>query len=596
MSILSIKSKSEPDNRFAALQEQAKRFGKVFSQLSADIKPTWTVAAMRSALLRHERGDFEQSAKLVDTMARDDRLPSVLDLRVRGLIGARFDLQPATMHSEAEQEKANEVSAVIESRWHEMFPEDALIELLQWRHMMGFALAQLVWVREAGFWLPTLDVWHPSYVWFEEDANRWHVNAREGDIIIDPADPTWVLIGSGQRPYMTGKVRSLADPWMSRRFTWRDWSRYNEVHGMPIRLAMVPAVADDSDQAAFANDLRVLATETTITLPQNLDEQGSSFGAELLEASDQAHETFKNLLDQTADTFAVRLLGNNLVSEVRGGSFAAALQGGSTFVMLLSGDGHELSTQLRKQALTWVAELNYGDRALAPHPTWHTEPEKDVKARADAMTAAAGAITAMAAANVPLDLQSVAEDFNIPIDPAAENINASAALFRYHLDFGILTINEARARLGLGPVADGDQRASLSAQPAAPIEDPLSGRAPTPPPTEATMSKHDAVRLASGDPPSAAPGMVSGQIYTDDVADAGIKEAQKAMQPDLDEVMRIIDTSTGFGDLRARLREAFADMNPDAHARLLEAALTMTELAGRMSVDDDAPKSKDDES
>ena len=54
--------------------------------------------------------------------------------------------------------------------------------------------------------------------------------------------------------------------------------------------------------------------------------------------------------------------------------------------------------------------------------------------------------------------------------------------------------------------------------------------------------------------------------------------------PDLRKVLSIIDDAEDYPELRARLREAYGDMKPDAFARLVEKALILSELAGRYSV------------
>jgi len=61
---------------------------------TVDVKPTWTVAQVRTALQDHEWGTFTESAKLWSAMGRDDRLTSVLDTRIDGVIGSSCRLVP----------------------------------------------------------------------------------------------------------------------------------------------------------------------------------------------------------------------------------------------------------------------------------------------------------------------------------------------------------------------------------------------------------------------------------------------------------------------------------------------------------------------
>jgi len=131
-------------------------------------------------------------------------------------------------------------------------------------------------------------------------------------------------------------------------------------------------------------------------------------------------------------------------------------------------------------------------------------------------------------------------------------------VFRHHLDFGIMTVNEARARLNLPPVKDGDVRAT----PAAPTES-IEMRAPD---------------VHKADSP-----LAEGFDFAEKIAEHYGYETGKQIEPELERVLKIIDGATDFGEVRKLLLEAYGAMDLDSIA--MAEALILGELNGRHSAD-----------
>ena len=522
--------------------------------LVSDIRSTWSVAAVRAALSSHERGEFHQSAQLVEAMGRDDRLSSIIDTRINGVLGAGLDVLPT--EENAKSDRAQDVASRALGEFGEMYPTAELASAMRWERMMGFAIGQHVWRREAGAWLPRLRVWSPQWSRYDVDLGQWFVNTRErGEIPIEPGDGTWILFGSCERPYMSGSVRRLAITFLIRQFAIRDWARFSERHGMPIVKAKVPAMVSEEHSAAFFNDLKRMSTETTAVLPQNVDGEGkgSDYDLEMLEARDGSWEAFKALIDQTSDTYAIDILGHNLTSEVRGGSFAAAQTGDSVRDDIKRADAAALSEALHRQSLNWWAKMNVGDPMLAPVPVWRVEPPADLASEAAALKTVGEALQAIREAGYSVaDPEAFGEKFGIElakVEPVADGSKSEFDDMGDSMTDDELTDDESET---LHAVAD-----ALDLQP---------------------------VRLASGDDPDDARGFIEGQLYADALADDAVPRGKRALAVDLKVVLDIIDSSTDYSDLRVRLREVYADMSADAFSRVLEKALVLGDLAGHHAV------------
>ena len=95
---------------------------------------------------------------------------------------------------------------------------------------------------------------------------------------------------------------------------------------------------------------------------------------ELLEAEAKTWEMFPKQIETANAELSILLVGQNLTSEVQGGSFAAAKIHQNVRDDLVRFDAEALATTLREQVLSWWAEFNFGDARLAPWPNWDTKP------------------------------------------------------------------------------------------------------------------------------------------------------------------------------------------------------------------------------
>ena len=496
----------------------------IYTPYSAGIQPTWTVAQVRQSLLSHELGDFSSSAQLVDAMGRDDRMTAVLETRIKALLGVPFEV----MASDLESELSVNIAADIERKWWDIISEDELAELMRWRIMLGFALCSLEWELKANYWCPKVKVWNPQFVYHQQNLDQWWLLTKEqGEVLIEPGNGKWMLIGRGRRPYMDGAVRSLSIPWLIRQFAMRDWARYSERHGMPLVKAMVPAAVDAPEKEEFFDDVRALSTETTVLLPTNVTGNGDGFDIELLEATDKSWEGFERLITSCNVSMSVNLLGQNLTTEVQGGSYAAAKVHDRIRSDYLEGDAEELSTALRDQVLKPMVGFSYVEDvdAMTPWPKWQTEPDEDQRIKA--------------------------ETFKITTEALGHLKTAG---------YTVGDVKQLEQHLGFDLV---------------PVESPV--------PDEMV----DSQQLASGASAKSARGFVEGVLYADAVTDSAARAGVKALAPDLGKLVRIIETAEDYPSMREKLADAYGDIDPEDFARVMEKALILTELAGRYAVNKD---------
>lgn len=482
----------------------------------------WTPERLRTARRQADTGHLQLAADLFETMRADDRINGVLGTRVRGLIKSPIAFEP---HDG--DEPTPEAIALEQDFWR-AYPENDLVDLLSWGLGIGVGLAEQTWEQSAGRLIPRLHVWSPRWLRHDHDQDAWILTTdTSGEITIEPGDPKWILYTpyGRARPWQRGLWRSISVWWLLKRYAQLDWGTYSEAHGSPLRVGTTPDGSRKEDRDELASDLQDIAGVTGIALPPGFD-------IKLVEATARTHETFERQIEMANQGLAVAIAGQTLTTEVKGGSLAAAQVHETIRADLITSDEQTFSTTLHEQSIRPWTLFNFGSDARAPWARWDVTPPEDQhetantqKARAEAQEAVARSVRAWLELGVPLDLEALAEEYDIPM---------------------------AVAR-GLA------RQAQSSAAP---------------------------VTLASGPRPSErTTGFVRGQLYADRLVRRAAPLGR--MTSTLRAVADAIESSSTYEELKDALALVFDRLDEDQLAGL-EEALVLADLAGRMAVQDDA--------
>ncbi len=370
------------------------------------------VGTVRQALLDLERGQFLASAQLCDAFGGDDRITGVLQTRVDALCSLPLELSGRTS-----KRKAAKLAARAQNEWSGWFPDAELKRLLRWGLLLRLGIGELLWdTSQPGYWAPRLKVWDPRYAYWRWDTRTFWLITLDGQVEITPGDGHWVLYAPDgyARGWMGGLVRSMALMFLIRRWAIRDWARYSEVHGLPIKKAVVPADAKAEDKESFEDDLRTLGGEGVIRVAK--DEQGHGFDIALVEAASQSWEGFQRLIEKCDECIAVDVLGQNLTTSVKGGgSYAAANVHDRIRLDRLEADAKSLGDCLAEQVMVPWAVYNWADERLAPRVSWSTKVPEDRASTATTLNSLGDALNKLKTAGFNVDLAEVAKQFRIPL-------------------------------------------------------------------------------------------------------------------------------------------------------------------------------------
>ncbi len=209
------------------------------------------------------------------------------------------------------------------------------------------------------------------------------------------------------RPWAFGAWRALSRFVVGKAYALEYWSFYNERHGTGVlKVTGFKGSADERDD--LAEELQNIGHNTGVVLEE---------GQELTLVESMAPGTWQSflaLVTAADNAAAVTLLGQNLTTDVTGGSQAAATVHAGVALSKVRADAETLSTCLHDQALGWYAEYNWGSAEMAPWPVWDTEAIGDQQTRATVLQLFGQALATLTGAGILVDVEALADDFGVP--------------------------------------------------------------------------------------------------------------------------------------------------------------------------------------
>jgi phage gp29-like protein len=480
----------------------------------------WSADLVRAAQVMADSGSLRLAAELCDVLLADDRVQGCLLALTRGFFGLELTFEDGVGLRRRRARRALEV----EEDWWRALPEEDLSQLVSWGAVLGVGLGRLAWARERGRMIPRLEVWHPKHLRFDAHERRWWVQTQSGEVEIVPGDGSWVMYtpGGRERPWAHGAWRAIARWWLLKKYALGDWGRHSEQAG-GVKVATTEG-GSEADRRKLANDLAGMGQDAAVALPSGWD-------LKLVEATANTFETFRAQVDSANAAIAIALVGQNLSTEVQGGSFAAAQVHQQVAHAVLRGQAESLSTTLHEQVLAWWAEFNFGSRDVAPWPLWNTDPPEDNAALAATAKTVGEAVAAMKSAGVAVDVQEFAERFRIPL---------------------------AKAPVG---TAGGGEGQTLSAR-------------------CGCGESHGALGASE---PRLPPRVKEAQRYVDELVKDTAPRVQKAMEPIVRKVLEAIEGATSFDELKGRLEAMRGTFDERELAQVLADAAELAGYAGAWS-------------
>lgn len=419
---------------------------------------------------------------------KDGHLHAVLQTRLNGLLGLRRRVVPGGGGSAKAARAAELVRVVLQDvpRLDEMLR--ALLDGIS----KGFAAVELVWDYDtAGRLVPVDWIAHPQE-WFAftmegalrllappfqnagHPADDEHLPPSAGRHSVAASssfaapDRKFIVLRFGadaRNPYGRGLCQRAYWLYWLKKNALKQWALFNERYGAPTALARYGPGTAPEERRELRDMLAALQTDSCLVIPESVE-------LSLLEAGRGATsgETFRHFLDWCNDEISKVVVGATLTSGEGRRSGSLAL--GSVHQLVrqdyIEADARLLEQVLADSLLRWICELNLGQGFPAPHLAIETAMPQDPQQRL-----AVDQELLRLGVRLPESYfhNEYARPAPGPQEPALRYDDAN--FYAYHLQYGVLTVNEVRQRLGLRPVPWGGERTHV-------VNDKTSGVADSP--------------------------------------------------------------------------------------------------------------------
>ena len=371
------------------------------------------VEQVYGALAQLAMGQMLGACALSDAMMGDDRINGTVTTRLDAIASLPLEVTPRV-----EFKSAAKAADRLTDEWPEWMPDADLKRILFWGRFVNLGIGEVIWgTTESGYWQPHVKAWDPRYAFWRWDTRSFWMVTWDGLVELRPGDGHWILFcpAGYARGWMHSLVRPLAMPFLWRQWAMRDWSRYSEVHGLPIKKLRVPSEATTEDKEIIKQDLLTLGSEGLIRLPRAVDNPAGGYDLELCEPQSQSFEGFKAQTEKSDECIAVTVLGQNLTTSAKGGSYAAANVHDRIRLDRLESDAKSLGDCLDEQLIRPWAIYNYGDEKLGPHARWSTKAIEDRAQTAKTLLALGQGLVAVQNGGLNPDLQEIAKRYQVPL-------------------------------------------------------------------------------------------------------------------------------------------------------------------------------------
>lgn len=479
-----------------------------------------------------------------DIREKDLHYHAVLQTRTLAAAGLPIDIQP--WDDSAPAKRAAELV-------QDVLRESDLYHLVV--HLMdavakGYAVAEIVWETSGSVWYPRAILPREAH-WFTWDRDTGRLlrlvdGSMEGAEIapyrmIVHAPPVAAGI-----PLLGGVARSALWAWVFKSYALRDWARFCELFGQPIRVGKYHQGASPDDVAVLRRAAFELGSDAAAVIPQEMV-------LELIESGSKSAsaDLYHQLIDYLDRQVSKAVLGQTMTTD-DGSSLAQARVHAEVRRELLEADARAMAATLTRDLVAPIVRLNLGEDAPLPILKLLVEDPEDLTALADH-------VVKLTQVGMPIPQWWVREKFGIPEAAADEPV--------------------------LNPAQSGQTRPEPTGEP---VANPMANRAETSgspvamPALHATRPTESA--HAQGEP---------------DELDALVAEAMGEWQPALDPiaeaVQALLDAAVEQGltaeEVSRRLAEALPGLPVDALAEHLARAQFAARLAGVHGRD---PQAEDD--
>lgn len=255
----------------------------------------------------------------------------------------------------------------------------AIIEEMLDAPLFGYKPMEVIWERVGGYVLPTAVVGKPQRWFCFDEENQLRFRTKEeainGELLPDRKFLLPRYKATYENPYGFAILSRCFWPVTFKRGGLKFWVKFSEKWGMPFGVGKQPRGTGQTETAKFLSMLEAMIQDAVAVIPDDSS-------VEILEAAGKSAsaDIYKKLIDECKTGMSIAVLGQNLTTEVKGGSYAATKSHMAVRKDIVDSDKVIVEETLN-QLIEWVYEVNFGPRSKVQGPRSERTSSADSSAR-----------------------------------------------------------------------------------------------------------------------------------------------------------------------------------------------------------------------
>lgn len=426
----------------------------------------------------------------------------------------------------------------------------AIVDHLMQAVALGFAVAEIQWTAHGAQWLP--QVFPRPAQWFQFDQESGRVlriydGSREGEII--PPYRAICHTPGAHLPAHAGVARSALWAWVFKSYALRDWARFIELFGQPIRVGKYHQGASKDDVAVLKQAAFSLGSDAAAVIPEEMM-------LELVEAGGKSAsgELYARLIEYLDAQVSKAVLGQTMTTD-DGASLSQAKVHNEVRMDIMRADARAIAATLQRDLIAPLVALNLGTEAPLPVVELVVEEAED-------RNALAAQVAQLAGAGLEIPQAWVREQFCIPHPEKDDSVLGTTPTFAP-------AAQSAHAKTGgcdmTEPVGDEKHRFSSGPQRGDVEQFIAPATHPAPPQSVTCHAAHEP--------------------QTEDLQAAQLAaETGAAWRIIFDRIRTLVEQADSLETLQAALLMEYGALPTDELAEIMATAFAAADLAGRFEV------------
>lgn len=359
-----------------------------------------TPAQVADILRRAAMGDAHDFLLAADDIREKDlHYRAVLQTRTLAVAGLPIEIAPNDESGTAKRaaELVREALSAIDV--------PALVAHLMDAIAKGYSVAEIIWDTSGSVWYPR-EILPREAHWFVFDRDTGRIlRLVDGSAEGQEVPPYRLIVHypplTAGIPLLGGLARSALWAWVFKSYALRDWARFVELFGQPIRLGKYHQGASPDDVAVLKQAAFSLGSDAAAVIPQEMVLELVESGAKSASA-----DLYHRLIEYLDRQVSKAVLGQTMTTD-DGSSLAQAKVHAEVRADILRADAQAIAATLTRDLITPIVRLNLGEGAPLPVLRLMVEEPED-------MSALAEQIVKLTKAGMPIPHAWVRERFGIP--------------------------------------------------------------------------------------------------------------------------------------------------------------------------------------